>query len=166
MNNQSIDLQISTDVFNGDPSSRFNPINTGFYFIKSSTKMTSLFQKWYDMRKNSTGMKEQDVLVNLVRQGVLSELGLNARFLENLYFSGFCRDSRDVRLVMTVHANCCRGIEAKVIDLKAILRDWKRFKDEKSKGNIGVLGNTTNGFRWPSSGHLSCLNSKKKYRNL
>ncbi|KAH6812211.1 Nucleotide-diphospho-sugar transferase family protein [Perilla frutescens var. frutescens] len=163
MNNQSIDLHISTDAYNGDPSSIKNHINTGFYFIKSSTKTTSFFQKWYDMRKNSTGMKEQDVLVKLVRQGVIRELDLNARFLDTLYFSGFCKDSHDVRLVVTVHANCCRSIRAKVTDLKAVLRDWKRFKDDESKGNIGVVGNTTNGFRW--SRHLSCLNSWHK-RNI
>ncbi|XP_057801484.1 uncharacterized protein At1g28695-like [Salvia miltiorrhiza] len=150
---ESVDLHISTDTYKGDASSTSrNPINTGFYFVKSSNKTTSLFERWYDTRKNSTGMKEQDVLVKLVRHGVLTELGIKARVLDTLYFSGFCRDSRDVRSVATVHANCCRGIRAKVVDLKAVLRDWKRFREEER-----VSTNATNNFRW--SKHVSCSNS-------
>ncbi|KAI3449036.1 hypothetical protein Pfo_005701 [Paulownia fortunei] len=131
-NNETLDLQISTDVFNGDASSERNLINTGFYFIRSNQRTISLFETWYDMRKNSTGLKEQDVLANLVRDGVLGEFDLHARFLDTLYFSGFCRDSRDVGLVVTVHANCCRSIKAKVVDLKVVLRDWKRFKSKEN----------------------------------
>ncbi|KAL8516333.1 hypothetical protein ACS0TY_014844 [Phlomoides rotata] len=120
------DLQISTDRYNGDPFSDQNPINTGFYFIRSNNKTTSLFQKWYDMRVNSPGMKEQDVLGNLIKHKVLRELNVSARFLDTSYFSGFCSGNQDVGLVATVHANCCRTIKAKVVDLKAVLRDWKR----------------------------------------
>ncbi|KAI3444830.1 hypothetical protein Pfo_001495 [Paulownia fortunei] len=130
--NKTIDLQISTDIFNGDSFSENNLINTGFYFIKSNKKTISLFEKWYNMRKNSTGLKEQDVLENLVRHGVLGELGVKARFLDTLYFSGFCSDSKDVRMVATVHANCCRTIGAKVVDLKAVLRDWKGFRNKEN----------------------------------
>ncbi|KAG8363465.1 hypothetical protein BUALT_Bualt19G0025300 [Buddleja alternifolia] len=126
--NETFDLQISTDVFNGNSNSEKNLINTGFYFIRSNNKTISLFQTWYDTRKNSTGLKEQDVLENLVRKGVLRQLGLKTQFLDTLYFSGFCTDSKDVRLVATVHANCCRSIRAKVIDLKMVLRDWKKSK--------------------------------------
>ncbi|KAF8677013.1 hypothetical protein HU200_046469 [Digitaria exilis] len=35
------------------------------------------------------------------------------------HFSGSCQDSRDVALVATVHANCCRTERAKVADLRA-----------------------------------------------
>lgn len=155
--NESFDLHISTDAFNGDPHSIKNPINTGFYFIKSNNKTIPFFQKWYDARKNSTGMKEQDVLVKLVRQGVLTEFGLNTKFLDTLFFSGFCRDSHDVGSVVTVHANCCRSIRAKVVDLKAVLRDWKRSKVEVNGSTDGVSRNSTNNFRW--SRHTACSHS-------
>ncbi|GFP91022.1 uncharacterized protein at1g28695 [Phtheirospermum japonicum] len=157
--NQTLDLQISTDIFNGNPTSNENPINTGFYFIRSNKKTVSLFQTWYDMRTNATGMKEQDVLVSLVRGGVFEKLGLNTRFLDTLYFSGFCKDSRDVNQVATVHANCCRSIKAKVADLKMVLRDWNMFK---SKDNVSTSDsqNGTNNFQW--SKHTSCMDSWHK----
>ncbi|KAL2478029.1 Nucleotide-diphospho-sugar transferase family protein [Forsythia ovata] len=148
--NKKIDLQISTDWFNGNASSEKNQINTGFYFIRSNDKTISLFEKWYGMRDNSTGLKEQDVLENLVRGGMLKELGLNARILETLYFSGFCNDSKDVTAVATVHANCCRSIAAKVADLKAVLRDWKGFK---GAANNSIIDN----FQWSS--HVFCMKS-------
>lgn len=152
--NESMDLQISTDRFNGDASSAKNHVNTGFYFIKSNNKTTSLFQRWYDTRRNFSEVKEQDALEMLIRQGILTRLGIKTRFLDTLYFSGFCRDSRDVRSVATVHANCCRSIRAKVLDLKAVLRDWKRFRQVETNG---VPSNTTNSFRW--SRHTYCYNS-------
>ncbi|KAL8028386.1 hypothetical protein ABFX02_14G156000 [Erythranthe guttata] len=145
--NQTLDLQISTDDFNGDPQSENNQVNTGFYFIKSNQRTISLFETWYDRRKNSTGLKEQDVLLNLVREGIFGKLGISVRFLDTLYISGFCRDSRDVGVVATVHANCCKSIRAKVADLKNVLRDWKRFKNFNDREN----------FKW--SEHTSCINS-------
>lgn len=95
-------------------------------------------------------MKEQDVLNKLIHEGVNKELGLRIKFLDNLQFSGFCSDNKDVKLVMTVHANCCRSIEAKVTDLKNVLMDWKRFKE-------GHVANGENSFKW--SNHTSCTNS-------
>lgn len=59
--NKNRDFQISTNA-----SSKKNPINTGFNFIRSNDKKISLFEKWYDMRDNLTDLKEQDILANLV----------------------------------------------------------------------------------------------------
>ncbi|KAF3620841.1 putative cytochromeA1-like [Capsicum annuum] len=145
-----LDLQMSTDWFNGNPFSNSNSINTGFYHVRSNSKTITLFQLWYAMRRNSKGMKEQDVLNKLIHEGVNKELGLRIKFLDNLQFSGFCSDNKDVKLVMTVHANCCRSIEAKVTDLKNVLMDWKRFKE-------GHVANGENSFKW--SNHTSCTNS-------
>ncbi|KAJ6761088.1 EXPRESSED PROTEIN-RELATED [Salix purpurea] len=101
--NENIDLQISTDRFDGDQWSQRNPLNTGFYMIRMSLD----------------GMLHGEVLKNLE---------LTVRFLNTLYFSGFCQDSKDIRAVTTVHANCCRTMSAKVADLSAVLDSWKRFK--------------------------------------
>lgn len=156
--NDTEDLQMSTDHFNGNPWSEKNPINTGFYHIRANNNTISLFQIWYATRLNSEGLKEQDVLGSLIRRGVAKELGLKVRFLDTLYFSGFCTDSKDVRSVVTVHANCCRSINAKVTDLTAVIKDWKKFKQSRStvKGE-----NTTNvpktAFRW--SRHVGCFKS-------
>ncbi|KDP28887.1 hypothetical protein JCGZ_14658 [Jatropha curcas] len=157
-NNQSIDLQISTDWFNGDPLSERNFINTGFYYVRSNNKTIALFDAWYSRKDNSTGKKEQDVLLDLVREGALRKLGINARFLDTVFFSGFCADSKDITAVSTVHANCCRSISAKVLDLRSVLRDWMRFKADQSR--IKKNHNDTNptlSFRW--SGHFGCWRS-------
>ncbi|XP_024006330.1 uncharacterized protein At1g28695 isoform X2 [Eutrema salsugineum] len=124
-NNGSLDMQISVDNNNvGDG----HLINTGFYHVRSNNKTISLFQKWYDMRLNVTGMKEQDVLKNLLDSGFFDQLGLSVGFLNTNEFSGFCQDSPDMGAVTTVHANCCRHITAKVFDLTLVLHDWKRYK--------------------------------------
>lgn len=153
-----MDLQISTDRYLNNKPYPLLFINTGFYFVRSNNKTILLFQKWYDMRKNSTGMKEQDVLANLITSGFFRKLKVNTEFLNTRYFSGFCDDSRDIGSVVTVHANCCMTIKAKVVDLKAVLRDWKRVKDDQEINN-GYYNsrNSTKHFRW--SKHASCMSS-------
>lgn len=150
---QSEDLQISTDQFYGDPRSENNLINTGFYFIRSNNATIALFELWYAMKNNFTGTKEQDVLTSLMRKGLFGELDLKVRYLETLYFSGFCQDSTDFRAVTTVHANCCRSIKAKVADLRAVLRDWRRFKRLERKR----AANETMAIEW--SKHIACFHS-------
>ncbi|KAI3923962.1 hypothetical protein MKW92_050863 [Papaver armeniacum] len=80
--NQTDDIQMSCDGFNGDPWSGFNSkqLNTGFYYVRSTNNTIALFNTWW---------------------------------LDTLYFSGFCQDSKDIKVVSTVHANCCRSINAK-----------------------------------------------------
>lgn len=148
--NETIDFQISTDKFNGDQWSDHDQlINTGFYMIRSNNKTIALFDSWYAMKDSSNGLKEQDVLLLLVREGLFKQLGLRVRFLDTTFFSGFCEDSRDVRLVSTVHANCCRSINAKVADLMAVIHDWNRFNS--------LDANETLTFGW--SRHVACINS-------
>ncbi|GAY57863.1 F1K23.9 [Citrus sinensis] len=160
--NESEDLQISVDEYNGDPRSQKNLINTGFYFIRSNNRTIDLFSKWYGMKDNSTGMKEQDVLLELMRKGIFKQLGMRVKFLDTQYFSGFCQDSKNIWSVTTVHSNCCRHIDAKVSDLKFVLRDWKRFTALKAK--YPTMGrNKTMTYRW--SPHNACKNSWKQEHN-
>jgi len=136
--NETEDLQISTDAYLGDPWLEKNPINTGFYFVRSNNKTISLFETWYGQKDKAIGKKEQDVLFNLIKSGIIKDLGLRVRFLNTLYFSGFCQDSKDFREVITVHANCCRSITAKEVDLKAVLRDWKQFRRLEANSTINT----------------------------
>ncbi|XP_077248039.1 uncharacterized protein At1g28695-like [Tasmannia lanceolata] len=142
------DLQISCDNFNGRPLDISNQINTGFYFVRSSNKTIALFEKWYASKNNSVGMKEQDVLAKMTSTGVLRQMGMRVRFLDTHYISGFCQSSRDFREVITMHANCCRTIKAKLIDLRAYLGDWKNYNGSS---------NTTSAVPW--SNHNACINS-------
>ncbi|PIA31045.1 hypothetical protein AQUCO_05300106v1 [Aquilegia coerulea] len=160
--NETDDMEISCDKFGTNQWCRNNLINTGFYFVRSNNKTIYLFNKWYISKNNTkyTGMKEQDVLKSMIQDGEFKELGLKVSFLNTLYFSGFCQNSKRFGLVTTVHANCCRTINAKVVDLMAVLRDWKKLKDvivgrkKKKRGSsnegIGVIG-------W--SEHKACYNS-------
>lgn len=151
--NEATDLHISVDRFNGDEWSEANPINTGFYMVKSNNKTISLFDSWYERRNNSKDLKEQDVLEVMMHEGVFKRLGLKVRFLNTLFFSGFCQDSKDAKAVTTIHANCCRTIGAKVADLLVIIHDWNKFK------NSYVTNHTfTN---WGTR-HVACANSWKK----
>lgn len=146
LQDETLDLQISGNKFNGGAILEPNHINTGFYMIRSSNKTVALFDAWYEQRNSSGGMKEQDVLENMIRDGSLSRLGLKVWFHDLDHFSGFCKDSRDVRVVLTVHADCCRTVRAKVTDLIELLHDWKRFNRNK-----------TETFAW--SEHTACRNS-------
>ncbi|OWM79415.1 uncharacterized protein At1g28695-like [Punica granatum] len=151
--NESVDLQVSVDRFNGKRWSEQNPINTGFYMIRSNNKTIKLFEEWYARRNNNSsyGLKEQDVLENMMHGGMFRKLGLKVRFLETVFFSGFCQNSKDIYVVTTFHANCCRTVAAKVTDLTAALRDWKRFKASSPNQTVPLP------FRW--SKHKACANT-------
>ncbi|KAG0480327.1 hypothetical protein HPP92_011185 [Vanilla planifolia] len=128
------DMLLSCDKYNGRADDESNSLNTGFYFVAANNKTVALFDEWYAARNKSRGMKEQDVLSSLKNGGIFKRLGMRVRFLDTLYFSGFCEDSRDLRQVSTVHANCCRTAKAKLADLRAVLETWKAFHGYKMSG--------------------------------
>ncbi|KAJ6320657.1 hypothetical protein OIU78_015941 [Salix suchowensis] len=126
IHNESVDLEMSTGHFNGDPRSEKNPINTGFYYIRSNSKTVSLFDAWYGRKDNSTGKKEQDVFFELMDEGMLGRQGLHA------------------------------SINAKIKDLNAVLRDWKKYKATRAEA-VSARGDVTVPFRW--TGQFGCLDS-------
>ncbi|CAL9756508.1 unnamed protein product, partial [Musa acuminata subsp. burmannicoides] len=138
------DLQISCDYYNGRPYDDSNHINTGFFYVASNNKTIKLFDMWFESRKTLRRMHDQDVLAFLKSNGVFKRLGVSVRFLDTLYFSGFCQVTKNSKEVITVHANCCRSIKAKVDDLTETLEAWKKLK-----------GTTTVG--WPQ--HRACSQS-------
>ncbi|CAM8901761.1 unnamed protein product [Rhodiola kirilowii] len=157
-NDLKIDLQISLDMRIRKASPTEKLINTGFYFVRSNNQTITLFDKWYSMKNNSIGKKEQDVLLDLIRDNIFQKLNVTARYLDPLYFNGFCSGQWDIRVVNTVHANCCRSIRAKVSDLTAVLRDWQVFKRSCVNGTATV-GNQAASFDWIRP--VNCENSWK-----
>ncbi|KAL4576015.1 hypothetical protein LXL04_012104 [Taraxacum kok-saghyz] len=149
LKDEHLDLQVSVDYFNGNPWSEDNPINTGFYMMRSNNKTIALYDKWYGEKDNSTRMKEQHYLYNLMRGGEFEKLGIRVRFLDTRFFSGFCENSKDVKKVSTVHANCCLSIRAKEAELIRVLDDWQRFKASNDEDKSE--------FQW--SDHKACRNS-------
>ncbi|KAF9624857.1 hypothetical protein IFM89_015411 [Coptis chinensis] len=163
--NESGDIQISVDKFNGNPWSTNNHINAGFYFVKSNNKTISLFETWNAMRNysNYKGMNEQDVLQKMMRIGMFKKLGLRVRFLDTLFFSGFCQNSKNFSVVATVHANCCPRIDAKVADLSIVLRDWRSYRTmvDDSKKRLSGSTNDMSTLRW--SKHVACITSMRNF---
>lgn len=49
-------------------------------------------------------------------------------FLDTKYFGGFCERSNELKDAYTMHANCCRGLKAKLSDLRYTLEDWSHYK--------------------------------------
>ncbi|CAN1241599.1 Uncharacterized protein At1g28695 [Linum perenne] len=126
-------------------------MNAGFYMVRSNNKTISLFDMWYEKKDTSTGKHDQDVLNDMAWEGKFRELGLVVRLMDTIYFSGFCQESRDIRLVVTVHANCCRSITAKVADLKDVVAQWKIFRrNETSFYPTSALANMTHMACWMS----------------
>ncbi|KAF7052520.1 hypothetical protein CFC21_060605 [Triticum aestivum] len=143
------DLLISTDGFKGRPEDYLgHELNTRFFFVAASNRTAAMFDEWHAAREASEGMKEQDVLNQMKQQGAFRRLGVRVRVLDTARFSGFCQDSQDARQVVTVHANCCRTMRAKVADLKAVL------------GAAKQLNGTTGRLKWPR--HSACLGSWRK----
>ncbi|RAL53991.1 unnamed protein product [Cuscuta campestris] len=162
--NTTEDLQISTDAFDGDPWSEKNPINTGFYYVRSNNRTIMMFEAWYKLRErypSSSRMKEQDVLAKMKRDGMLRDMGLLVRCLDVVHFSGFCSDSKDVSAVVTVHANCCKSIKAKMVDLRNVLKDWKIYRHQKYSSSGGDKEEISRDFKW--SEHVSCRDSWKGF---
>lgn len=138
------DMLLSCDTYNGKPFDETNAVNSGFYFVISNYKTTALFDKWYASRNNSEGIQENHALNMMKGNGVFRELSMKVKFLDTLNFGGFCQPSRDFGAVITVHANCCSNVTAKLADLKAVLEVQKI--------------NDTTPASWPD--HAECYQSR------
>ncbi|KAM1340865.1 hypothetical protein ACFX2H_039191 [Malus domestica] len=121
------DFQIACDFFNGDSYSVNNFPNGGFTYVKSNHRTIKFYKFWYFSRKAYPKKHDQDVLNKIKFDRFLTQIGLKMRFLDTLYFGGFCQASKDFNQVCTMHANCCVGLENKVNDLKILLQVWRKY---------------------------------------
>ncbi|XP_010441820.1 PREDICTED: uncharacterized protein At4g15970-like [Camelina sativa] len=121
------DFQISCDDYNGKPSDKSNHVNSGFTYVKANNKTRNFYKYWCDSSKRFPKRHDQDVFNSIKNDPFVTELGITIRFLDTVYFGGFCEPSRDINVVNTMHANCCIGLDNKVKNLKAALEDWKQY---------------------------------------
>ncbi|KAK1417823.1 hypothetical protein QVD17_26957 [Tagetes erecta] len=121
------DIQISCDVFNGNPFDLRNLPNTGFSYVKSTNKTIQLYKFWYKSRMTYPNLHDQDVFNKIRFHPFIRDLGIAIRFMDTDYFGGFCQPSRDLNKVCTMHANCCVGLENKVHDIEIMLDDWRKY---------------------------------------
>ncbi|XP_024929253.2 uncharacterized protein At4g15970-like isoform X2 [Ziziphus jujuba] len=121
------DIQTSCDMFFGNSSSINNLPNTGFNYAKSNNRTIQFYKFWYNSRETYPNLHDQDAFKKIINDSFINEIGLKLGFLNTAYFGGFCQPSRDLRLVRTMHANCCVGLQRKINDLHILLDDWRKF---------------------------------------
>lgn len=123
------DIQIASDNYNGSPYDLHNMPNGGYKYVRSNERTISFYRYWYLSRRIFPGQNEQDVL-NIVKftRG-FGRRGMKFMFLSTQYFGGFCQRSQYLDDVCTMHANCCRGLKAKLIDLRQTLDDWSEYRN-------------------------------------
>ncbi|KAL6549727.1 hypothetical protein OROMI_020215 [Orobanche minor] len=121
------DFQIACDHYWSNYTDLNNSPNGGFNYVKSNDRTIRFYKFWYDGREYFPGRHDQDVL-NLIKfDPFIQVIGLKIRFLDTAYFGGFCEPSKDLDLVITMHANCCIGLENKIHDIKMVIDDWKQY---------------------------------------
>ncbi|XP_006414588.2 uncharacterized protein At4g15970 [Eutrema salsugineum] len=148
------DFQVSCDSYNGNSMDKRNVVNTGFYFVQANQRTVKFYNYWYGSRSRFGGKKDQDVFNKIKHDRYITKkLGLTIRFLDTVYFRGFCQMSREMNKVITMHANCCFGLQNKIFDLRQVLEDWNAY--------ISAAG-TVDGrkMRWRSPDH--CWGRVKK----
>lgn len=131
----SADMNIASDGYNGQPHDLGNRPNGGYMYVRSNEKTISFFKFWYESKSTYPGKNEQDVL-NLIKVPEIKNRGLEVVFLDTKYFRGYCQTSQDLSLVYTMHANCCKGLKAKLHDLRNTLSDWEKYIMNPLPGHI------------------------------
>eukprot|EP00253_Pinus_taeda_P005728 PITA_05728 len=137
---EDADIQMTCDNYNGNPFDVMNEVNTGFMYVRSNERTIRFYEDWYESRSSFPGQKERDVLNILKSTTGFAARGMKFMFLETKYFGGFCQRSPDLFYVYTMHANCCKGLKAKLIDLRIVLDDWAEYRNltvNSSSPNLG-----------------------------
>ncbi|KAL1223991.1 hypothetical protein V5N11_004527 [Cardamine amara subsp. amara] len=133
---QDIDFQIACDHYNGKPSYKSNWVNSGFTYVKANNKTIKFYEFWCDSGMRWNGRKQDQEVFNLIKNDpFVSQIGIKMRFFDTVYIGSFCEPSKDINVVYTMHANCCKGLNSKVHYLKEILHDWKQYLSEYPSGN-------------------------------
>ncbi|XP_073131902.1 uncharacterized protein At4g15970-like [Henckelia pumila] len=125
------DFQISCDHYYDelDSTDIGNSPNGGFNYVKSNNKTIKFYKFWYKGKDYFPGKHDQDVLNMIKMDPYVADLKMEMRFLKTAYFGGFCEPSKDLDLVITMHANCCIGLENKIHDIQMVMDDWKRYME-------------------------------------
>ncbi|CAI0400245.1 unnamed protein product, partial [Linum tenue] len=130
------DFQIACDTYLGSASDRHNIPNGGFVYARSNHRTLHFYKYWYNSKDRFPGKHDQDVFNEIKFDPFLD--GLRMRFLDTAYFGGFCQPVKDLNVAITMHANCCVGLQTKVHDLRNVLDDWKRFAKFPMEERSGV----------------------------
>ncbi|KAH7426499.1 hypothetical protein KP509_10G003500 [Ceratopteris richardii] len=123
------DFQIACDQYNGNPSDKHNHPNAGFTYVRPNERTVRFYGYWYKERTRGARMADQEVLNAIKSEDEFARIGLKMKFLDTRYIGGFCAmRSTDMTKAITMHANCCKGLKAKLADLRMILEKWKAWQ--------------------------------------
>ncbi|KAF4385749.1 hypothetical protein F8388_010305 [Cannabis sativa] len=123
----------------GSESERNRP-GRGLFYVKSTERAVELFKYWKFLRTLYDTFHVESLCENLrEHQEYTKMIGVEIDYLNASYFGGFCSgESKDMNMVFTMQANCCKGVENKVYDLRLVLDGWRNFTAQPSNFRSGV----------------------------
>lgn len=152
------DFQISCDLYNGNPTDVHNSPNAGFVYVRANERTVNFYEYWYRERWRYYERKaDQEVFNKMKLKKRFQEIGMKIRFLDTQWFGGLCSlETTDMRKAVAMHANCCRGLAAKLVDLSTILEEWKQYQQKPLESN-GSAAQFRLPYACPLSWHLPSL---------
>ncbi|KAK9271474.1 hypothetical protein L1049_001833 [Liquidambar formosana] len=134
--NPSDEMTIACDFYMGNPQSKSNRADGGFFYMVSNARSTEFFKYWYMARVLHPNSHDRSVFEIIKHDQIIKMMGLRIKYLDTAYFSGLCQPNMEMNKVCTVHANCINNTESKVRELRLVLDDWKDFKALPEETNI------------------------------
>ncbi|KAL8483745.1 hypothetical protein ACS0TY_026431 [Phlomoides rotata] len=127
------DLNFASDIYRHNSTNLHNTPNAGFIYAKSNTRTIQFYKFWYAKKDDFPGGHDQPVLEKIKFDPFIQEMGVKIRFLDTAYVGGLCFPSKDLDVVVAMHANCCTVFKDKIHDIKLVLHDWKKYLENKTK---------------------------------
>eukprot|EP00897_Mesotaenium_endlicherianum_P003254 jgi/Mesen1/2957/ME000176S01997 len=119
------DMQFACDIFQWDHTTLWP--NAGFFYARSTNRTHAFFDYWLaNHSARFPGKNEQDVYKQLrpeVDPFTANSIGLTVKYLRTTKFGGFCESGSDLEELVTMHANCCVGLDKKLGVLRKIMAD-------------------------------------------
>ncbi|CAI5472299.1 unnamed protein product [Closterium sp. Yama58-4] len=117
----SSDLLIACDRWSADPKAA--AANGGFYMARSNDRVLRFFDYWISAHTRFPGIHDQDAFMRVRPEAdpyTRDTLRLAVHYLPTDRFGGFCQIGRQLGWLVTVHANCCIGLEEKMRALQRV----------------------------------------------
>ena len=135
------EITIACDDYTKESQSKTHKQNSGLFHSKSNSLSIELLRYWRIMGILYPNFHAESVCDVLTHgKEYIEMLGLRINYLETSSFAEFCQpNSKNIREVYTMHANCCDRVENKVYDLWLVLDDWKTFIERTSNVSLGPV---------------------------
>jgi hypothetical protein len=128
------DFEISCDTNHGNAWSYWNQVNCGFQYARSNERTIGMYRHWCKGGEKNPHIDEQSLFTKMLHKKAFVPFKIRIRFLSTEQFSGFCNGSKNMSRVVTMHANCCTGLDNKIKDLRKALKVW-----EHGKSSPGII---------------------------